>query len=319
MSVAALFASHTPLMDYCAPPAPIAHEVNACLDAVRAWVADYAPDLVVALGPDHFNGFFYQLMPAFCIGTAAESVGDWNTPAGPLLTAPDTAEACARALHAAGVDVALSHRMVVDHGITQLLDQVFDWAQLPPVVPVFVNCAAPPLPPLARVCALGEALGQVLCRFAADESRRVLIAASGGLSHDPPIPRLAEAPEAVRERLIAGGALSAEARAQRQQRVLDDAAGQVAGTSPRTPPDAAWDARVLDYLMARDFDSLCAMDDDDITREGGCGGHELRTWLAAAAAVDAAGVTDFELRYHRAIPEWITGYAVMTAGPAASA
>ena len=40
---------------------------------------------------------------------------------------------------------------------------------------------------------------------------------------------------------------------------------------------------------------------------------------AAAAAVDAAGVTDFELRYHRAIPEWITGYAVMTAGPAAGA
>jgi len=311
MSVAALFASHTPLMDYCAPPVAVAREVDACLEAVRTWVADYAPELVIALGPDHFNGFFYQLMPSFCIGSAAESVGDWNTPAGPLPTAPETAEACVRALHAAGVDVALSHRMVVDHGITQLLDQVFDWAHLPPVVPVFVNCAAPPLPPLARVRALGEALG----RFIAAEPRRVLIAASGGLSHDPPIPRLAEAPEPVRERLIAGGTLSAEARAQRQQRVLDDAAGQVAGTSTRTPPDAAWDARVLEHLMARDFDNLCVMDDDDITREGGCGGHELRTWLATAAAVAAAGVTGFELRYHRAIPEWITGYAVMTAGP----
>ena len=28
--------------------------------------------LVVVFGPDHFNGFFYELMPAFCIGTAAE-------------------------------------------------------------------------------------------------------------------------------------------------------------------------------------------------------------------------------------------------------
>ena len=32
----------------------------------------FTPDLVVVFGPDHFNGFFYELMPAFCIGTAAE-------------------------------------------------------------------------------------------------------------------------------------------------------------------------------------------------------------------------------------------------------
>ena len=42
-------------------------ELDSCAAALRA----FDPDLVVVFGPDHFNGFFYELMPAFCIGTAA--------------------------------------------------------------------------------------------------------------------------------------------------------------------------------------------------------------------------------------------------------
>ena len=42
----------------------------------------FNPDLVVVFGPDHFNGFFYELMPAFCIGTAAEGSKDWHLEAG---------------------------------------------------------------------------------------------------------------------------------------------------------------------------------------------------------------------------------------------
>ena len=311
MSVAAVFASHTPLKDYYSPGPAIEREVDDCLHAVRGFIADFAPDLVIAVGPDHFNGFFYRLMPSFCIGAAATSVGDWDTPAGPLPVPADAAEACVRAVHAAGVDIALSHAMEVDHGVTQLLNQVFDWTSLPPVLPVFVNCAAPPLPPLARVVALGTALGAFAKRYPG----RVLLAASGGLSHDPPIPALAGAPDPVRERLIAGGVLSPEARAVRQERVLTDAVNQVAGTSPRLPPDARWDEAFLRHLEARDFAALLAMDDAAISHGGGCGGHEIRTWMAVAAAAVAAGCGPFERRYYRAIPEWITGYGVMTAAP----
>ena len=237
MKVAALFASHTPLLDYCPPPPAVTRDVDECLATVRRFVADFAPELVIAVGPDHFNGFFYRLMPSFCIGTTAVSVGDWNTPAGPLPVPAALAEDCVRTLHAAGIDVAVSHRMDVDHGITQLLQQVFTWSALPPVIPLFVNCAAPPLPPLPRALALGTALGE----FARTQSVRVLLAASGGLSHDPPIPSLASAPPPVRERLIAGGPLTADARAARQERVLAEAAAQTAGTSTRLAPDPAWD------------------------------------------------------------------------------
>jgi 2,3-dihydroxyphenylpropionate 1,2-dioxygenase len=58
------------------------------------------------------------------------------------------------------------------------------------------------------------------------------------------------------------------------------------------------------------------MDDAAITAAGGCGGHEIRTWIAVAAAARAAGVATFDLKYYRAIPEWVAGYAVMTAGAA---
>lgn len=310
MTVAALFASHTPLMDYHAPAPEVAQEVADCLAATRAWVADYQPDLVIACGPDHYNGFFYRLMPSFCIGTAAESVGDWNTPAGPLPVNAALAERCVAHVHGAGVDTAISYHMEVDHGVTQLMKQMFEWSTMPSLIPVFVNCAAPPRPPLARVVAFGRAIGA----FAASLDCRVLLTASGGISHDPPIPTLAGAPDAVRERLIMGGTLSAEARAARQARVLTDAARQVSGESDRTPLNPAWDRAFLDHLRDDDERAILAMDDDSITREGGCGGHEIRAWIAMAAAARAAGVGDFSLKYYRAIAPWVAGYAVMTAG-----
>ena len=314
MTVAALFASHTPLKDYNDPGADVAREVDECLGALRAWVKDYAPDVVVSIGPDHYNGFFYRVMPSFCIGTAATSVGDWNTPAGPLPVASALAAACVEHVLAAGVDVAISHRMDVDHGVTQLITQLFDWSQMPPIVPVFINCAAPPLPNLARVFAFGRALGT----FVAQQNCRVLITASGGISHDPPIPQLVDAPEPVRERLIAGGTLSAEGRAARQQQVLNDTTQQIAGTSHRTPLNPVWDQAFLDMLLANDERGICALDDVGITRDGGCGGHEIRAWIAAAAAARAAGVQNFNLHYYRAIPQWVAGYAVMTAGRVAA-
>lgn len=315
MAVAALFASHTPLKDYHSPGAAIAREVDACVADLQAWVTAFEPDLVIEFGPDHFNGFFYQLMPSFCVGTEAASIGDWQTSEGALPVAAAAAERLVGALHAAAVDTAISYRMTVDHGLTQLLDLLFERSALPPLVPVFINCAAPPLPPLARVIALGQAVG----RFAASLGGNVLIMASGGLSHDPPLPTLATAPAEVRERLIAGGTLSAAARAARQQRVLDEGRRFAAGTSDRTPLNPQWDQAFLAALARADFTALCAMNDGDITRDAGCGGHEVRTWIAAAAALAAAGPFRAELRYYRAIPEWIAGFAAMTAEPAPAA
>ncbi len=311
MTIAAVCASHTPLKDYLSPGSDVELEVAHCFDDIRAWIGGFAPELLVILGPDHFNGFFYRLMPSFCIGATAQGVGDWKTSQKPFPIDAAFAENCTRHLHQAGIDVALSYQMAADHGCVQIIDQLFDWSALPPILPIFINCAAPPLPPLHRTVAFGRALGEFLGTL----KRRVLVIGSGGLSHDPPIPQLTDASPEVRQRLIEGGDLTIEQRAARQARVIEDAHNRRAGKSIRTPLNPAWDKRFLELLMAGDFTQLCTLDDAGITKEGGCGGHEIRTWIAASAAIETTGSFSPKLHYYRAIEDWIAGYAVMSFDP----
>ena len=91
------------------------------------------------------------------------------------------------------IDLAVSLDMQVDHGAVQPMEILFGDITAKPFVPVFVNSVAPPFTPLQRVRLLGEAIG----RYLADLDQKVLLIASGGLSHDPPVPRLATANDAM--------------------------------------------------------------------------------------------------------------------------
>ncbi len=308
MTIIALCASHTPLKDFHDPGAQAQAEVAQCFNEVRAWIQDFSPELVVVCGPDHFNGFFYRMMPSFCVGAAGHSVGDWNTPAGELPIAGELAEACVRHLHQNGVDTAISYQMDVDHGLTQTLQMTFEWSSLPPLLPIFINCAAPPRPPITRVAAFGRALGGFLQTL----NKRVLIIGSGGLSHDPPMPALVSATAPVRERIIGGGRLTPDARAIRQAKVIDEGLRQAQGASQAIALNPEWDQGVLDLLVRRDFGALAAFEDEDITRQGGCGGHEIRAWIAVAAAMSIVPQTQARVRMYRAIPVWVAGFGVMT-------
>jgi 2,3-dihydroxyphenylpropionate 1,2-dioxygenase len=308
MPLLGLCASHTPLKERFDPGAEVRAAVDACLAAVRAEVAAFKPDLVVMFGPDHFNGFFYRLMPPFCVGAMADSLGDWDTPAGPLPVASALAEDLVGALHARGIDMALSWRMEVDHGLSQGLQLLFDWPDMPPVIPVFINCAAPPRPPMSRVVALGRAVGEFLLQT----ERRVLVMGSGGLSHDPPMPALATATGVLRERLVAGGTLTPEMRAAREKRVTEEGLRQRHGESTAIPLNETWDHEFIAHLQGSDFDAIAAMRDEEVSRLGGCGGHEIRNWVATAAALSMQEGTRAELRYYRAIPEWVAGFGVMS-------
>ena len=56
-------------------------------------------------------------------------------------------------------------------------------------------------------------------------------------------------------------------------------------------------------------------DDDEITAKGGRGGHEIRAWVAAFACLNAFGPYRADVTYYRAIPEWISGFAMMRGQP----
>lgn len=146
--------SHSPLLNLPGPSAELLDDINGRLAETRSFVAEFDPELVVIFSPDHYNGFFYRLMPPFCIGTAAAGVGDYGTHAGPLNVPAALANEMAAAVWDAGVDVSLSAAMDVDHGTVQPLEVLFGSENLPaaapPVIPVFINSVATPLGPLKR-------------------------------------------------------------------------------------------------------------------------------------------------------------------------
>jgi len=309
MSVQLICCSHSPLMTTDVEEseenvhAEFFRELESCAAALRG----FNPDLVVVFGPDHFNGFFYELMPAFCIGTAAEGTKDWRLDGGPLRVPRELALSCIRYLQSRDFDVAISHRMKVDHGTTIPLFKLTGALARYSVLPIFVNCAADPRPSFRRVRAFGEAIGE----FLADQDLRITVIGSGGLSHDPPTPRLDASPPEVARRLIVRHTPTQEEYDTRESRVIKAARDLVAGKGPCLPPSEQWDREFLGSFLCHRLEDFDAMTDAEIDRIAGFGAHEVRTWVAAAAVARKMGNLRTELRYYHLVPEWITGMGIV--------
>lgn len=305
--------SHTPLLGL----NPIGPEVEKPLQdaiaAARERVLTFAPELVVVVAPDHYNGFFNELMPPFCIGSEAQGVGDYLSPAGPLNVDSEMAIALADRLMDEEFDIAVSRRMRVDHGFTQPLQLMWGGLATPPVVPLFLNAVATPgIPRLRRCRALGAAIG----RFLANVPRRTLLIGSGGLSHEPPVPTLSHPDPAVRERItVRKEATPAELEA-KKQRVMAAGRALAAGDSGMKPLNPEWDQRWMDAL-AKDgpaIDALCDMSEESIARQGGFSAHESKNWLVGRAAL-GDGPVHTGLRHYQAIPDYIAGFGLMWLTP----
>ena len=301
--------SHSPLLNLPGPSRELLDDIEAAVDGARAFVAEFDPDLVVTFSPDHYNGFFYRAMPPFCIGTSAEGVGDYGTHKGPLDVPADLATDCARAVLEADVDVAISAAMDVDHGTVQPLQKLFGDATAKPVIPIFVNSVATPLGPLRRVRALGTAVGRHLATL----GRRVLVIGSGGLSHDPPVPTLATAPPAALQRIVHGVPMTDEQRQARQTAVVAAAREFASGAGGLAPLNPAWDHAFLDLLDSQRLSEVDAWDNGWIAEQAGNSAHEVRTWVAAFAALAAQGSYRTADHFYRAAPELIAGFAIRTA------
>ncbi|WP_342660004.1 2,3-dihydroxyphenylpropionate/2,3-dihydroxicinnamic acid 1,2-dioxygenase [Rhodococcus ruber] len=309
MPVALCAMSHSPLMGRNDPDQEVIDAVDAAFDHARRFIADFAPDLIVIFAPDHYNGVFYDLLPSFCIGAAAESVGDYGTEAGPLDVDRDAAYAIAREVLDSGIDAAFSERMHVDHGFAQALQLLIGSITAVPTVPIFINSVAEPLGPVSRVRLLGDAVGHAATRL----DKRVLFVGSGGLSHDPPVPQFATAPRDVRERLIDGRNPTAAERDAREQRVITAGRDFAAGTATIQPLNPEWDRHLLDVLASGDLEQIDEWTNDWFVEQAGHSSHEVRTWIAAYAALAACGPYRVTSTFYREIPEWIAGFGITTA------
>ena len=302
--------SHTPLVGYVDPALEVLTEVNEVIAGARARIAAFDPELVFLFAPDHYNGFFYDVMPCFCIGVEATAIGDFRSAAGPISVPREAAEACVSAVLEAGVDAATSYRMQVDHGFAQPLELLLGGLDAKPVIPVFINSVALPLPSFQRARLLGEAVG----RFALSTGKRVLFLGSGGLSHQPPVPELAHVDARMADRLMGSGRnLPPDERQVRQQRAVSAAQRFVLDPGSLHPLNPEWDNQFMDLLEQHRLPDLDDIRGDELSAVAGKSAHEVKTWVAAFAALSVFGNYQTHERYYRPIPEWIAGFGSLSA------
>ena len=234
------------------------------LDQQRQEIANSGAEALIVIAAEHFANFFMNNMPAFCIGIGESYEGpiedpEWlgidktNVPG-----APDVGRRIATEVMNT-VDTAYAEEWKFDHGIIVPLNFLTPNYDLP-IIPVNINCQGPPLTPLHRVWAFGEAL-----RRACDAvPEKIALVGTGGISHWPATPD----------------------------------SGKI---------NEPWDRDFLDRLMRNDKEALLDYTDEDIYRDGGQGGFEIRTFIASAAAAGGKGNLQF---YTAELPIFAVGCTV---------
>ncbi|HEA4925296.1 TPA: hypothetical protein RW278_001547 [Escherichia coli] len=203
--------SHSPLVGYVDPAQEVLDEVNGVIASARERIAAFSPELVVLFAPDHYNGFFYDVMPPFCLGVGATAIGDFGSAAGELPVPVELAEACAHAVMKSGKDLPASEREL------------------------------------------------------------------------------------------------------RQQRVISAAEKFVEDQRTLHPLNPIWDNQFMTLLEQGRIQELDAVSNEELSAIAGKSTHEIKTWVAAFAAISAFGNWRSEGRYYRPIPEWIAGFGSLSA------
>jgi len=248
--VAAIGVPHTPAF-----PALVAREGPECETArlyrtVREHLEAVQPDVLVIYDSDHVNTFFFDNWPTFAVGSTARIEGPNDENSGlPHAVVPGD-EALADQIYAGGIDAgfdfSLTQKFTIDHSIMVPLHFVTPRLNVP-IVPVFINGVAPPLPAAKRCFALGGAVRSAIESW--PRNMRVAIVASGSFSLD------------------VGGVLTAP--------------GQRAGV-----PDRAWVERVVTRLGAGKIDQLLEETTTDQLRRAGNVAGEILNWIALLGMLD---------------------------------
>jgi aromatic ring-opening dioxygenase catalytic subunit (LigB family) len=162
--------------------------LHAELHRLGETLREARPDALVIVAAEHFANFFMDNMPAYAIGMADHYEGPIEDPGwlGIARTRiPGNADLSRRLIARVmeDVDLAFAEEWKFDHGIMVPLHFLTPRFDLP-VIPANINCQGPPLTPLKRAWAFGEAL-----RRACDAlPERIALVGTGGISHWPATP-----------------------------------------------------------------------------------------------------------------------------------
>lgn len=282
--------------------------IQAGFQKARAFAESFDPELVVIFGADHFNGFFLNNMPAFCIGLSAHATADIGGFSGKLDVPEDIAMNCIDYLRRHDIDSSVSYQMTVDHAFSQTLKNMAGGLDACPTIPVFINAITKPFVPFRRTRLLGEAIGN----FLSAQNKRVLFLASGGMSHHPTryYPAFGEGDEEISAWQLSGGklqqSLTSEQWLDRLESMHHEGAVMIT-RGERTAKDMCLneesDQRFLEVLLSGNLALFDQWDQDELVAQGGIGSMELQTWIAATSAHLACNGTNPELDVYTVAPE----------------
>ena len=186
--VAAFACPHTPQL-LVRPPTEdraLVLRVHAALAEVKRRLTAARPDVIALIAGDHIEGFFLNAVPALAVHVGARAAGEF----GRYRYAFDVHEPLARAIVEqsieAGFDPAYTQDVPLDYAFYVPLHFAMPSPPVP-IVPLYVNVYLPPQPTPRRCHEWGRALGEILRA----RPERVVLMASGGMSHFPGTDRYA--------------------------------------------------------------------------------------------------------------------------------
>jgi protocatechuate 4,5-dioxygenase beta chain len=172
-----------------APPEermPQADEWKRKVEAYRETLTAAEPEILVMVGADHFHQFFSDNYPTFLIGkqpqydaTFYNEEREFGLPTFLLDGHEELSGFMLQGLIDRGFDFSVSHELKIDHSIICPIITTRPQADLP-IVPIYTNIFAPPLPSPKRFWDLGRAIREIIDEYPSD--KRIAAVGSGHLS-----------------------------------------------------------------------------------------------------------------------------------------
>ncbi len=176
-------------------------QVYNAFEELRRRLEKSGAESVILISAEHMKSFFLDNMPSLCIGIGDKTRG-WGEAGVPPYSV-DLDQALSQYVLQYGLDrefdLAYSYEMRLDHGFMMPLHFLTPQMNIP-VVPVFMNAAAPPIAPLSRMHRFGEMVAEAVNGW--EQDRKVALVATGGISHWVAVPRMGEVAESFDRRFL---------------------------------------------------------------------------------------------------------------------
>src|ERR1700710_297085 len=164
----------------------LADEWVSKIETIRETLTRARPDVLVMVGSDHFHQLWLDNMPQFLVGKAPVYDANWyneerefGLPKMRLAGQEDLSAYILREGLDAGFDLAFSNELRIDHSITCPIFTLRPQNDLP-IVPIYTNIFAPPLPRPERFVKLGQTIRELIESW--PSHLRVAVIGTGHLS-----------------------------------------------------------------------------------------------------------------------------------------